>query len=108
MLSLTGTSTRPCGPQDLKGTLAQELDFENEGRNAERCARDLQHFHYIVVPRVYWDVSSKRVLTAEFCEGCKVNDVEAIKSMGLAVPDVSAARTGSRRAVPAARGGTPV
>ncbi|XP_015445743.1 uncharacterized aarF domain-containing protein kinase 5 isoform X5 [Pteropus alecto] len=75
--------------QDLKGTLAQELDFENEGRNAERCARDLQHFHYIVVPRVYWDTSSKRVLTAEFCEGCKVNDVEAIRSMGLAVQDIA-------------------
>ncbi|KAM5211048.1 putative aarF domain-containing protein kinase 5 isoform 3-T3 [Hipposideros larvatus] len=73
--------------QDLKGTLAQELDFENEGRNAERCARDLQHFHYVVVPRVHWDTSSKRVLTAEFCEGCKVNDVEAIKSMGLDMQD---------------------
>ncbi|XP_035887505.1 uncharacterized aarF domain-containing protein kinase 5 isoform X1 [Phyllostomus discolor] len=73
--------------QDLKGTLAQELDFENEGRNAERCARDLQHFPYVVVPRVHWDTSSKRVLTAEFCEGCKVNDVEAIKAMGLAVRD---------------------
>lgn len=43
----------------MKGTLAQELDFENEGRNAERCARDLQHFHYVVVPRVHWDTSSK-------------------------------------------------
>lgn len=49
-----------CGaPKDLKGTLAQELDFENEGRNAERCARELQHFRYIVVPRVHWDKSSK-------------------------------------------------
>ncbi|XP_040350686.1 putative aarF domain-containing protein kinase 5 isoform X2 [Herpailurus yagouaroundi] len=75
--------------QDLKGTLAQELDFENEGRNAERCAQELQHFRYIVVPRVYWDTSSKRVLTAEFCEGCKVNDVEAIKTMGLAVKDIA-------------------
>ncbi|XP_045311505.1 uncharacterized aarF domain-containing protein kinase 5 isoform X3 [Leopardus geoffroyi] len=75
--------------QDLKGTLAQELDFENEGRNAERCAQELQHFRYIVVPRVYWDKSSKRVLTAEFCEGCKVNDVEAIKTMGLAVKDIA-------------------
>ncbi|XP_028356114.1 uncharacterized aarF domain-containing protein kinase 5 isoform X7 [Physeter macrocephalus] len=75
--------------QDLKGTLAQELDFENEGRNAERCARELQHFRYVVVPRVHWDVSSKRVLTAEFCEGCKVNDVEAIKTMGLAVRDIA-------------------
>ena len=30
------------------------------------------------------------MLTAEFCEGCKVNDVEAIKTMGLAVQDVAA------------------
>ncbi|KAI5214024.1 uncharacterized aarF domain-containing protein kinase 5 isoform X2 [Manis pentadactyla] len=75
--------------QDLKGTLAQELDFENEGRNAERCARELRHFRYIVVPRVHWGVSSKRVLTAEFCEGCKVNDMEAIQTMGLAVQDVA-------------------
>lgn len=45
--------------QDLKGTLAQELDFENEGRNAERCAQELAHFPYIVVPRVHWDKSSK-------------------------------------------------
>lgn len=39
-------------------------------------------------------VLSQRVLTAEFCEGCKVNDVEAIKTMGLAVRDVSAAGRG--------------
>ncbi|XP_047410364.1 uncharacterized aarF domain-containing protein kinase 5 isoform X4 [Sciurus carolinensis] len=75
--------------QDLKGTLAQELDFENEGRNAERCAQELKHFRYVTVPRVHWDKCSKRVLTADFCEGCKVNDVEAIKSQGLAVRDVA-------------------
>lgn len=75
--------------QDLKGTLVQELDFENEGRNAERCAQELKHFHYVVVPRVYWDRSSKRVLTADFCDGCKVNDMEGIKSQGLAVQDVA-------------------
>ena len=119
------TPNCPYGSQDLKGTLAQELDFENEGRNAERCARELQHFRHVVVPRVHWGTSSKvgwappggahvhwgtsskvgwaplgrgpltpalsqRVLTAEFYEGCKVNDVEAIQSMGLAVQDVSA------------------
>ncbi|XP_032704200.1 uncharacterized aarF domain-containing protein kinase 5 isoform X2 [Lontra canadensis] len=75
--------------QDLKGTLAQELDFENEGRNAERCARELRHFRYIVVPRVHWDVCSKRVLTAEFWDGCKVNDVDAIRGMGLAAKDIA-------------------
>ncbi|MGH0120746.1 UNVERIFIED_CONTAM: hypothetical protein FKN15_029882, partial [Acipenser sinensis] len=74
---------------DLKGTLAQELDFENEGRNSERCAQDLKHFKFIVVPKVYWDKTSKRVLTADYCEGCKVNSVEEIKRQGLSLKDVS-------------------
>ncbi|XP_074059146.1 putative aarF domain-containing protein kinase 5 isoform X2 [Macrotis lagotis] len=75
--------------KDLKGTLAQELDFENEGRNSERCAKDLKHFHYVVVPRVHWDKSSKRVLTADFCKGCKINNVEEIKKQGLSLSDTS-------------------
>ncbi|XP_028918370.1 uncharacterized aarF domain-containing protein kinase 5 isoform X6 [Ornithorhynchus anatinus] len=75
--------------KDLKETLAQELDFENEGRNAERCARDLRHFGYVVVPRVHWDRSSKRVLTADFCDGCKVNSVDEIKSRGLTPKDTA-------------------
>ncbi|KAM8811111.1 putative aarF domain-containing protein kinase 5 [Eudromia elegans] len=75
--------------EDLKGTLAQELDFENEGRNAERCARDLRHFSYVVVPRVHWDKSSKRVLTADYCEGCKITNVEGIRQQGLGVRDAA-------------------
>ncbi|XP_072110364.1 uncharacterized aarF domain-containing protein kinase 5 [Mobula birostris] len=75
--------------QDLKGTLAQELDFENEGRNAERCARDLSHFKFIVIPKVYWEQTSKRVLTADYCEGCKVTSANEIKQQGLTVKDVA-------------------
>uniref|UniRef100_A0A8B9RGR6 AarF domain containing kinase 5 n=1 Tax=Astyanax mexicanus TaxID=7994 RepID=A0A8B9RGR6_ASTMX len=75
--------------KDLKGTLAQELDFENEGRNSERCAEELKHFKFIVVPKVFWDLTSKRVLTAEFCEGCKINNVEEIKRQGLSLQDTA-------------------
>ncbi|CAB1350961.1 unnamed protein product [Coregonus sp. 'balchen'] len=67
--------------KDLKGTLAQELDFENEARNSERCAEELKHFKFVVVP--------KRVLTAEFCEGCKINNVEEIKRQGLSLSDTA-------------------
>lgn len=73
---------------DLKGTLAQELDFENEGRNGERCARELEQLKYIHVPRIHWDKTSKRVLTAEFIDGCKISDKESIIKMGLTLPDV--------------------
>ncbi|XP_060099136.1 uncharacterized aarF domain-containing protein kinase 5 isoform X2 [Heteronotia binoei] len=75
--------------KDMKGTLAQELDFENEARNGERCARELEHFSFVVVPRVYWDKSSKRVLTADFYEGCKINDVDGIRRQGLHVKDAA-------------------
>ncbi|XP_017310413.1 uncharacterized aarF domain-containing protein kinase 5 isoform X1 [Ictalurus punctatus] len=75
--------------KDLKGTLAQELDFENEGRNSERCAEELKHFKFIVIPKVFWDLTSKRVLTAEFCEGCKITNVEEIKRQGLSLKDTA-------------------
>ncbi|XP_057684399.1 uncharacterized aarF domain-containing protein kinase 5 isoform X1 [Corythoichthys intestinalis] len=75
--------------KDLKGTLAQELDFENEARNSERCADELKHFKFIVVPKVFWEQTSKRVLTAEFCKGCKINNVEEIKRQGLSLKDAA-------------------
>ncbi|XP_067364005.1 uncharacterized aarF domain-containing protein kinase 5 isoform X2 [Channa argus] len=75
--------------KDLKGTLSQELDFENEARNSERCAEELKHFKFVVVPKVFWDQTSKRVLTAEFCNGCKINSVEEIKGQGLSLKDTA-------------------
>ncbi|XP_054461708.1 uncharacterized aarF domain-containing protein kinase 5 isoform X1 [Anoplopoma fimbria] len=75
--------------KDLKGTLGQELDFENEAKNSERCAEELKHFSFLVVPKVYWEQTSKRVLTAEFCNGCKINNVEEIKRQGLSMKDTA-------------------
>jgi len=43
----------------LKGTLAEELDFEHEAHNGERCAKDLGHFSYIYVPKINWDLTTK-------------------------------------------------
>ena len=42
----------------MKGTLAQELDFINEGQNSERCQSDLKHLDYVYVPKVHWDITS--------------------------------------------------
>ncbi|RUS84736.1 hypothetical protein EGW08_007478 [Elysia chlorotica] len=74
--------------QDLKQTLRQELDFENEAKNGERCSRDLSHLKFIYVPKIHWDHTSKRVLTTEFIDGVKISNVEGIKSYGLSLKDV--------------------
>ena len=38
--------------QELRETLAEELDFEHEGHNQERCAHDMVHFPYVYIPKV--------------------------------------------------------
>lgn len=55
--------------QELRGPLEMELDFLAEGRNAEKCAKDLAHLEYVYVPKVLWDKSSHVSLNAEqmFC-----------------------------------------
>ncbi|XP_028410010.1 uncharacterized aarF domain-containing protein kinase 5-like [Dendronephthya gigantea] len=75
--------------QELKEKLVEELDFELEGENGERCYRELKHLNFVAVPRINWDLTSKRVLTAEYINGCRVDDVEKIKKMGLDVDDVA-------------------
>ena len=66
--------------------LPKELDFVNEGRNAERAAHALQTYHQeldCVVPKIDWSHTTARVLTMEFEEGTKATNVEAIRAMGL-------------------------
>lgn len=39
---------------DLRKNLVQELNFVQEGQNAERCARDLESLRYVHVPKIHW------------------------------------------------------
>merc|ERR1719361_759084 len=42
----------------------------------------------VYVPKLYPSYCSQRIMTAEWCDGVKVNDIEAIKAMGFSVSDV--------------------
>ncbi len=53
-----------------------ELDFVNEGRNAERIAANFSARGDVAVPKIYWEFTSRRVLTMEFMEGMKITRLE--------------------------------
>ncbi|XP_067388620.1 aarF domain-containing protein kinase 1 isoform X3 [Emydura macquarii macquarii] len=59
---------------EAKKNLPLELDFLNEGMNAEKVAHMLKDFDFLKVPRIYWELSTRRVLLMEFVEGGQVND----------------------------------
>ena len=45
------------------------------------------NFTHVYVPRVHWELTSKRVLTAEWIDGCRVTDKAAILNKGLNLAD---------------------
>ena len=70
--------------------LPKELDFCNEGRNAERAAKNLARTGLpCVVPRICWNHTTARVLTMEFEEGFKATEVDKMDAAGLKRRDVA-------------------
>lgn len=75
--------------EEAKKNMPLELDFLNEGQNAEKVAKMLAHFPFLKVPKIYWDLSTKRILTMEFAEGGQVNDKDYIQKHGINVNELS-------------------
>jgi ubiquinone biosynthesis protein len=63
--------------------IRKELDFTREGRNAETLAAGMADIPEIKIPRVYWNYTGERVITMEFVEGCRIDDVDTIRSYGV-------------------------
>jgi predicted unusual protein kinase regulating ubiquinone biosynthesis (AarF/ABC1/UbiB family) len=63
--------------------LFEEIDYINEGRNAEKFAYNFRNDLTVKVPKIYWRYSSVRVLTLEWINGFKLNDTKSIRAAGL-------------------------
>jgi ubiquinone biosynthesis protein len=58
--------------------LRAELDYRQEGDNAERFAANFAGDADVQVPRVFWETTTSQVITLERIEGMKVSDVDAL------------------------------
>ncbi|KAK2583727.1 hypothetical protein KPH14_009645 [Odynerus spinipes] len=74
---------------ESKKNIPQELDFTQEGKNAEKIQGLFSHYHWLRVPKIYWELSSPRVLTMEFVEGGQINDLAYLRSKDLNPYEVS-------------------
>ncbi len=63
--------------------LFEEIDYLNEGRNAEAFAANFQDDPTVKVPSIYWRYSSQHVLTLEWIDGCKLNDEAGLCALSL-------------------------
>ncbi|KAG2697910.1 hypothetical protein I3760_07G127200 [Carya illinoinensis] len=66
----------------------QELNYVQEGQNARRFKKLYADKEDVLVPDIFWNYTSGKVLTMEWVDGVKLNEQEAIERQGLRVLDV--------------------
>ncbi len=72
--------------RELAESLRGEMDYVQEGRAAEEMgenlAKDAAVTAHVRIPAIHWETSSQRVLTMEFLNGCKINDLTQLEAQG--------------------------
>jgi predicted unusual protein kinase regulating ubiquinone biosynthesis (AarF/ABC1/UbiB family) len=70
--------------REMRRYIPLELDFLNEGKNAETVGKNFAaRGDEVIVPRIYWEYTTKKLLVMEFMEGIKVTEVEQLRSAGI-------------------------
>ncbi len=68
--------------QEFHRTVHEELDYNLEAEHARLIAEEGAGFGWLVVPEVYADLSTRRVLSMAYHPGIKISDVDALTRAG--------------------------
>lgn len=73
---------------EIRENAPKELDFLFEARNSEKCLDNFRRLSphiadFVYAPKVYWNLSTSRLLTMEFMEGAEISDVSTIQEFGI-------------------------
>lgn len=68
---------------ELQRHLRMELDFRREVESAERIRELFKDDSSVVIPEIYPEYSTRRVITMEYVRGAKVNDRSALEAAGV-------------------------
>ncbi len=64
--------------EEFSRVIAEEMDFHHEADNVERFEELFRDSDFVIIPRVYREVTTTRVLVMEFFEGSRVTEVDEI------------------------------
>jgi predicted unusual protein kinase regulating ubiquinone biosynthesis (AarF/ABC1/UbiB family) len=66
--------------REFSETITEEMDYAQEGRNADLFRENFKKWKTINVPTIHWTHTTARVLTMEFIHGTKVVDIEGLRA----------------------------
>ncbi|MDK2990332.1 MAG: ubiquinone biosynthesis protein [Methanoculleus sp.] len=74
---------------EFSAQIRRELDFTQDGMNAERLKRNLEDVPCVKIPGIHWNLSGPHLLAMDYVEGVRIDNVEAIRSLGLFPEEVA-------------------
>lgn len=69
--------------EEWSGSLNRELDFRIEGRHADRFRFIFKNDELMKIPKIYWELTGKRVLTMEYIDGYRLTDLTSAQKKGI-------------------------
>ncbi|MCK4353274.1 AarF/ABC1/UbiB kinase family protein [candidate division WOR-3 bacterium] len=74
--------------EELGKNLKSELNFINEGRAVDRFRVNFKDDESILIPKVYWSLSTSKVLTLEYIDGMKITDPSIPEKTGISQTEI--------------------
>jgi predicted unusual protein kinase regulating ubiquinone biosynthesis (AarF/ABC1/UbiB family) len=68
---------------ELAERIFEEINYRQEGRNAEKFRELYGYIEEIYIPKIYWEYTGRRVLTMEWITGTKLTDIKKIQAQGI-------------------------
>jgi ubiquinone biosynthesis protein len=75
--------------EELAETLTAEMDYIQEGHNAEYFARFFEKDPKIQIPKVFWEYTTSQIITLERVKGINVLDVPSLEKAGFDLKDLA-------------------
>ena len=69
--------------QEFFTLLFQEINYINEGQNADRFRTNFKESKLVVAPEIYWKYTTDRVLTMSYLPGIKIDDRVKLEACGF-------------------------
>lgn len=74
---------------EWKPLITGELDYLEEADNMEQFSEQFEGTRWVKVPKVYKDLSTKRVLVMEYEPGVKITNIEGLENINADLKDVA-------------------
>ena len=69
--------------------LHDELDLQREAANASQLRRNFLNSDKLIVPEVFWDYTSRKVMVLEWMDGTPISQIEAMQAAGIDLKKLS-------------------